>query len=258
VRRIILLTAVGVLAVSGVAYAVTNTLTYSAKLSFKGKPTSKKPANLAYSATLHIDTNPAGQQPDTAPTTSVYFSKAIKKNAPYFPFCNQSEIDGQGTFPSKCNKAVVGTGTATALAGTPGSPVSASVREDLTVKAVNGPKGKALFLVLNSKPGAPVAITNRVVPGGIAGSSGPFGFLVKFVIPADLQQQLGLQISLTDFVVKVSGTPRTVKVKGKSTKLSYLQLTSCKGHLPVKAIANFKDASTGKVTPVIAQSSAKC
>lgn len=257
-RRLVLLTAVAVLAVTGVAYAVTNTLTYSAKLSFKGTPTSKKPANLAYTATLHVGTDPQGQQPDTAPTTSVYFSKAIKKNAAYFPFCNQTEIDGQGTFPSKCNKAVVGSGSATALAGTPGSPSSASVREDLTVKAVNGPKGKLLFLVLNSKPGAPVAITNRVVPGAVVAASGTFGFQIRFQIPADLQQQLGLQISLTDFLVKTSSTPKTVTVKGKSTKLAYLQLTSCKGHLPVKAIANFKDATTGKVTPVTSTSSAKC
>lgn len=256
-RRLILVTAVAVMAVTGVAYAVTNTLSYSAKLSYKGKPTTSKPANLQYTGTLHIDTSPSGQQPDTAPTTSVYFAKPIKNNAALFPFCNQSEIDGQGTFPSKCNKAVVGTGTAKALAGTPGSPSGNSVTEDLNVKAVNGPKGKALFLVLNSNPGAPVAITNRVVPGGVAKSSGPYGFLVKFVIPEDLQSQLGLSISLTDFLVKISNKPITVKVKGVSTKLSYLQLTSCKDHLAVKAIADFKDTAGAK-HPVTATSSAKC
>ena len=256
-RRLVLVTAVAVMAITGVAYAVTNTLTYSGKLTYKGKPTTKKPANLAYTGTLHIDTDPAGNQPDTAPVTSVFFSKAIKNNAKYFPFCNQADIDGQAAFPSKCNKAVVGTGTATALAGGPGNPSSQSVKEDLNVKAVNGPKGKLLFLVLTSKPGAPVAINNRVVPGAVVKSTGPFGFLVKFTIPEDLQSQLGLSISLTDFLVKVSGTPKTVKVSGKSTKLAYLQLTSCKGHLPVKAIANFKDA-TGKTTPVTSESQAKC
>jgi hypothetical protein len=246
------------MAITGVAYAVTNTLTYSGKLTYKGSPTSKKPANLAWTSTLHIDTNPPGSQPDTAPSTSVYFSKAIKNNALYFPFCNKSEIDGQAAFPTKCSKAVIGTGTATALAGTPGSPASASVREDLNVKAVNGPRGKLLFLVLTSKPGAPVAINNRVVPGAVVRSSGTFGFLVRFDIPADLQSQLGLSISLTDFVVKISGTPRTVTIKGVKKKVAYLQLTSCKGHLPVKAISGFKDASTGTVTPVTSESQAKC
>ncbi len=256
-RRLVLVTAVAVMAITGVAYAVTNTLTYSGKLTFKGKPTTSKPANLAYTGTLHIDTDPAGSQPDTAPTTSVYFSKAIKNNAAAFPFCNQSEIDGQGTFPSKCSKAVIGTGTATALAGSPGNPSAQSVKEDLNVKAVNGPKGKLLFLVLSSKPGAPVALNNRVVPGAVVKSSGPFGFLVRFQIPADLQSQLGLSISLTDFLVKISGTPRTVTIKGTKVKASYLQLTSCKGHLPVKAIAAFKDTA-GKTNPVTSESQAKC
>jgi hypothetical protein len=258
VRRLVLLTAIAAMAITGVAYAVTNTLTYSAKLTYKGKPTETKPANLAYTGTLHIDTDPAGNQPDTAPTTSVYFAKPIKNNAKYFPFCNKTEIDGQGTFPTKCNKAIVGTGTATALAGSPGSPAANSVKEELTVKAVNGPKGKVLYLVLTSKPGAPVAINNRVVPGTVVKSSGPFGFLVRFDIPADLQSQLGLSISLTDFLVKVSGTPRTLKVGRVNKKIAYLQLTSCKGSLAVKAIAQFKDSSTGQVTPVTSESKAKC
>jgi hypothetical protein len=246
------------MAITGVAYAVTNTLTYSGKVTYKGKPTKLKPANTAYTGLLHIDTDPPGNQPDTAPSTSVYFAKEIKNNAAYFPFCNMSEIDGQGTFPSKCNKAIVGTGTATALAGTPGDPAANSVKENLTVKAVNGPKGKVLYLVLTSNAGAPVAINNRVVPGTVVKSSGVFGFLVRFDIPADLQSQLGLSISLTDFLVKVSGTPRTVTIKRQKVKVSYLQLTGCKGHLPVKAIAGFKDSSTGQVNPVTSESTAKC
>jgi hypothetical protein len=112
--------------------------------------------------------------------------------------------------------------------------------------------------VLNSNPGAPVAITNRVVPGAVAKASGTFGFITKFAVPADLQNQLGLSIALTDFNVKISGTPRKVKIKGKTQKVSYLQLTSCPGTLPAKAIANFKDADTGAPKPVTSTSNAKC
>jgi hypothetical protein len=246
------------MAITGVAYAVADTLTYSGQVTYKGKPSVKKPANTAYTGTLHIDTNPPGSQPDTAPTTEVYFAKGFKLNAAYFPSCTITEIDGQPTFPSKCNAAIVGTGTATALAGSPGSPGSSSVREDLSVKAVNGAKGKVLYLVLTSNPGAPVAINNRVVPGTVVKQSGAFAYLVRFEIPADLQSQLGLSISLTDFLVKVSGTPKAVKVKGKKVKLSYLQLTACTGTLPVKAIAQFKDASTGAIAPVTSDSTATC
>jgi hypothetical protein len=258
VRRLVLLTAVAVMAITGVAYAVTDTLTYTAKVSFKGKPTSTKPVNLGYNSTLHIDTDPPGQQPETAPTTSVYFAKAIKNNAKYFPFCNKTEIDGQPALPAKCSKAKVGTGTASALAGTPGSPSSGSVKEDLNVTVINGPKGKTIFLVLNSQPGAPVTIQNRVVPGAVVRSSGAFGFVVRFTIPADLQEQLGLAISLTDFNVKVSSAAKRVKVGRVFKRISYLQLTSCKSSLPVKAIAQFRDSSTGQIKPVTSTSSSKC
>jgi hypothetical protein len=247
------------MAITAVAYAVTDTVSYSAKYSKSGKPTKSKPANMSYTGILHVDTNPPGSQPDTAPTTSVYYSKAIKQNAPYFPFCNQSEIDGQNTFPAKCNKAIVGAGTAKSLAGTPGQPAGQAITENLTVKAVNGPKGKVIFLVLNSAPGAPVAITNRVVPGAIVKASGTFGFVIRFQVPQDLQEPVpGVKVALTDFNVKISGTPRKVKIKGKTQKVSYLQLTSCSGSLPAKAIANFKDADTGASKPVTSTSNAKC
>ena len=246
------------MAITAVAYAVDNTVSYTSKVTYKGKPTSTKPANLTYTGTLHIDTNPQGQQPDTAPRTSVYFAKAIKNNSKYFPFCNASEIDGQQTIPAKCSKAKVGTGTASALAGSPGTSGS-SIRENLTVTAMNGPKGKSIYLVLNSTPDAPVAIQNRVVPGTVVKSSGAFGFLVRFDVPQDLQEQLGLSIALTDFNVKISGTPRKVKVGRVFKKIAYLQLTSCKGSLPVKAIAQFKDSANGNnIKPVTATSSAKC
>lgn len=258
-RRIVLLTAVAVMAITAVAYAVTDTVSYTSKMSYKGKPTKKKPANLAYNGILDVGTDPAGQQPEIAPRTTIYFSKAIKNNASHFPFCNQSEIDGAQTFPKKCIKAIVGGGTATALAGSaPGISTSSSAREDLKVKAVNGPRGKHLYLVLNSTPTAPVAIQNRVIPGTLIKAAGTFGFVVRFDVPRDLQTQAGLSVSLTDFNVKISGKPRTVKVGTAKKSLAYLQLTACKGHLPVKAIVNFKDANTGKLHPVTDTSAAKC
>jgi len=260
VRRLVLLSAVAVLAFAGVAYAVANTLTYTGTGSHKGTPSVKKPANYTYTGTLNIDTEPPGQQPDIAPTTRVFFAKQIKNNAALFPSCKQAEIDGMATIPAKCTKAIVGKGAATAYAGQPGAPRANSVKEDLTVKAINGPKGKKLFLVVSSTPTAPVQILNRVIPGTVVRASGPFGFSVRFDIPENLQTQLGLSISLTYFQVKISGTPRTFTVKGKKVKVSYLQVTSCPGgKLPVKAIAKFKDsANGGTLTPVTSASRGKC
>lgn len=258
-RRLVLMTAIAVMAFAGVAYAVANTMNYTATTKAKGKPSKKKPAPLTYVGTLKIDTNPAGQQPDVGPATTVFFAKPIVNNSKYFPFCTKAEIDGQPSIPAKCTKAITGTGTATAYAGHPGQPRASSVKEDLNVKVINGaPVGKMLFLVVSSQPGAPVPLANRVIPGTVTKASGAFGFAVRFDIPQDLQTNLGLSISLTDFAVTIPGKPTSVKVKGKTQKLSYLALNACPGgHLPVKAITDFRD-SGGTVTPVTSTSSAAC
>jgi hypothetical protein len=259
VRRIALLVvAVGALAAAATAYAVTNTLSYTVTLKkATGKPTAKKPVPVAYNALLHIDTDPTGNQPDTAPITSIYFPKQIKQNAKYIPGCSVSDIDGQQTMPSKCNKGKVGTGTASALAGSPGEPASNSVKEDLNVVFINGKAGKQVLLVLNSAPTAPVAITNRVVPGDLGKASAPFGYKVDFKIPEDLQNQLGLKIALTDFKVAITSKKFSVKKNGKAVKLGYLELTGC-GEFPIRAIGHFKDSANGDAnTDVTNDSKAK-
>jgi hypothetical protein len=257
VRRIALLAvAVGVLAAAATAWAVTNTITYSVTLKkAAGKPTAKKPVPVAYNSVLHIDTDPAGSQPDTAPVTSIYFPKQIKQNSKYIPGCTLQDIDGQQSMPAKCKKGQVGTGTASALAGSPGSPAANSVKEDLNVTFINGKGGKQILLVLNSQPTAPVAIQNRVVPGDLAAGGGQFGYRVDFKIPEDLQNQLGLSIALTDFKVAITGKKFAAKKNGKAVKLGFLELTGC-GTLPIRAIAHFKD-SAGTVTDATNDSKAK-
>jgi hypothetical protein len=249
VRRIALLAvAVVALAAAATALAVTNTVSYSVTLKkASGTPSAKKPVPTAYNAVLHIDTNPAGSQPDTAPVTSIYFSKKIKQNSKYLPGCSVGDIDGQQSMPAKCLKGKVGAGTAQALAGTPGSPSSNSVKETLNVTFINGKGGKQILLVLNSTPDAPVAIQNRVVPGDLAGGTGNFGYRVDFKIPADLQEQLGLRIALTDFKVAITGKKLAGKKNGKAVKLGFLELTGC-GSLPVRAVAHFKDSANGDAT----------
>lgn len=260
-RRFILLVLGAVLALTaGVAYAaVTETYQYTASGSHKGTPSKTKPANFKYTSTIKVDTDPAGQQPETLAQTAVFFDKGIKTNGPWWPFCNKTEIDGKASLPAKCNKAVVGTGTTIAYAGTPGSPKSGSVREDLILKAINGPRGKSLYIVVTSAPNAPVAISNRVVPGVVKKSSGPYGFVVRWTIPDDLQEQLGLKISLTDLKLSVPATVRKIKVGKTYKKASFLQLTSCKGKkMAVKSEAKFKDADTGALKALTSVSGGKC
>jgi hypothetical protein len=266
VRRIALIAAVALLATAATAYAVTNTLTYSVTLKKVGaskKPSAKKPLRLGYNALLHIDSDPAGNQPDTAPVTTIFFPKQIKQNAKLIPSCKQADIDGQASMPAKCNKAKVGTGTATALAGDPGSPAANSVKEDLNVTAVNGDGGKQILLVLNSQEGAPVAITNRVVPGDLGAGKDGFSYTVAFKIPDDLQNQLGLAISLTDFKVNITNKAFAVKKrvggKKKTVPTGYLELVApCPaGGVDIRAVASFR-AKDGTMSDVTSDSKSKC
>jgi hypothetical protein len=264
VRRIALLAVVvGALAAATAAWAVTNTISYSVTLkkATTAKPTAKKPVRVAYNAVLHIDTDPSGSQPDTAPVTSIYFPKQIKQNATSLPGCSVADIDGQPTMPAKCNKGKVGTGTASALAGSPGTSASNSVKEDLNVTFINGSNGKQVLLVLNSAPGAPVAIQNRVVPGDLSSGSGNFGYRVDFKIPVDLQNQLGLAIALTDFKVAITNKPMVAtKGKRKGQKIGYLELTAAcpSGKLPIRAIGHFNDSATGGTIDMTSDSTSKC
>jgi hypothetical protein len=223
-------------ALVGLAIAsVTPTVSYTSPIKQKAKPKTGKPANIQYTGILDVK-NSDGTQPDSAPTTEIYFAKQIKNNAKHFPSCKASQIDGKASIPAACKKAIVGKGTAASQAGTPGQP--AAINEPLTVTAVNGNKGKQILLVLNAS--TPVAVQNRVIPGTLGRASGKWGYKVTFKVPPDLQQQLGLQISLTHFNV-VFGTSKTAKVAGR--KASYLQLTKCPSNktLPVRAIVHFNN-----------------
>jgi hypothetical protein len=249
---------VGLLVFAATALALTNTVNYTVTL--KGsKGTIKKPANLGYNAVLHIDTDPPGQQPNTAPVTSIYFPKQIKYNSKILPSCSLASVDGKDSMPPACKKAKVGTGTAHALAGSPGQDGASAINEDLDVTFLNG-GAKQILLVLNSTPTAPVKITNRVVPGDLTSSDDSnFGYRVDFKIPQDLQEPVpGVKVALVDFKVQIS--PKSIKPKKKGGKpVSYLQLTGCPGgSLPNKAVAHFIDENGQPAGDVESPSVTKC
>jgi hypothetical protein len=247
----------------GVAFALTNnTVDYSAKITKSGK--TKLGTNMQYEGILHVGTSD-NKQPNTAGLTDVYFAKQLKNNSKIFPACNKSEIDGKpdNQIPKKCEKAHIGDGTASSLVGQPGG--EPTVRQDLTVKAYNGNKGKSIFLVVTGGP-----VTNRVIDGKISKAPAPFGNKVGFQVPPELQNVLGSQIALTDFDVKIfpkkKATVKIVKGKGKKrkvtkVKVSYLQLTKCPaaGTLPTKAIVHFnKDDGSPGGQDVASESTTAC
>jgi hypothetical protein len=237
----------GCLAIAAtVAFAANNTVTYDSKLTpAHPKPKPGKPANIGYEGILNVSTAD-GKQPDSGPSTVIFFSKQVQNNAKKFPSpCKATDIDGKPSIPAKCKPALVGGGEATSFAGVPGQ--TPALTEQLSVVAYNANKGKQLLLVLNQKPGQPVPIVNRVIVGTFASASGTFGNKVTFAVPADLQNVGGLQVALTHFDVKLSKS-KTAKVKGK--KVTYLQLKSCPSSkkLPTRTTVTF-DNSAGAGMP---------
>lgn len=264
-RKLFVLFAVGALACAVAATAAfaaqqANTVSYTVKAKAKGKASKKKPAPLSYEGILSVGTT-NNTQPNVAPTTTLYFPKGIVQHAKYFPSCNPKALDGQASVPASCKKAVIGSGTAQASGGAPGQPINPATTESLKVTAYNGLRAKQILLALNGS--SPLQISNRVVVGTIGKGGGKFAYTVTFAVPADLQYQLGLQVALTHFDVKISPKTRTAKVHGKKTKVSYLAATKC-GTLPTKTTANFDQdgapggPGTGPTTPVTVTGTMKC
>jgi hypothetical protein len=242
-RKALIGAMIGALVFTAVAVAATqqNTITYTSTVKYKGKASKKKPKNTLYNGILAVRTSDQ-KQPNTAPLTEVFFAKQLKRNSAKFKSCKKSDFDAQPTIPAKCKKATVGGGSAKALVGKPGNPTTgptppASLQVPLKVQAINGPKGKTLFLAVNG--GVATGNAWRAIPGKIVKQKGKFGFKVQFRVPPELQSPApGSQVALTDFNVKVK-TGRTVKIKKK--KASYLQMTSCpkSKKLPTKVIGHF-------------------
>ena len=234
-RRLFVLFAAGATFFALVATAVAltnNDVRFTGTLNHSGKPSKSRPAPASFHTVTDFFTS-NGTQPNVASTTTIYFPKQLITGAKYFPSCSKSKIDGK-PFPSSCKKAIVGKGSAQAAGGTPGQPINPALRENLTVTAVNGPKGKSLLLVLNGT--SPVNIVNRVVVGKMSKASGKFGFKLTFTVPFDLQYN-GLQTPQTHFDVTIK--KRTLKKGGK--KRAYIGLAACpKSHsLPTKTVVNY-------------------
>lgn len=227
------------LACTATASAVTNTVQFKAQLQMRSAPTADQPAALAWEATQTVDTDPPGEQPNATSGSTWYFPKQVVSNARYFPTCTMAQLDGAPAVPPECQPAIVGNGFSVAYAGQPGSPVSNSVREDMSVTLVNGtPAGQQWLLYLHSDPGAPVAV-QRAIPGTVIGASDPYAIAVRFDIPYDLQFQVGLSISLAQFVLNIPSDPHAVLVDGQYYDASFLGMTSCDAAVPAQSTVTF-------------------
>jgi len=240
VRKLALLVAAVVsLAAAATAYAVTDTVTY--KVSISPSKAGHKPG-LTYKATTSVH-GPGGTQPDGVSELDVFFARQFRNNGAAFPSpCKQSDIDGKTAIPHKCNKALIGSGTATANAGTAGSSSLGS--ENLTVKLFNASHGKSVLLVVNGT--SPFAIHNRVIVGKVKRlAHGKFGYEDVFVVPQSLQTIPGTAIPsvITDSTLSIGRTFHHI---------GYAQLTGCPRSKKLAAKLTYKftngTSSTGTAT----------
>ena len=214
-RKLALLVAVVVSLVgASVAYAVNDSIGYT--VSIKPNKAGHKPGT-TYQATLSVH-GPNGTQPDGINETDVFFARQFRNNGAAFPSpCKRSDIDGKTTIPSKCNKALIGTGTGTANAGSAGSPSLGS--ESLTIKLFNANHGKNAFLVVNGT--SPFPIHNRVIVAKVKRlAHGKFGYETIFTIPPSLQ-------TVPNTAVPSVITDSTITIGRTFHNTGYAQLTSC-------------------------------
>ena len=200
--------ATAVIGAVGVAQAVTPTTSLKASVSPSKKGTMKKPRNVKLSLELITQPNPSDPAFATK-STVVHLDKNLRFGGKYVKTCTRAKVLSNNKACPKGSK--VGSGSATAVA--------IGIPEKLTITAYNGPKGKAIELLVDAL--LPLKIHN-VLEGTLSSDTGAFGSKLTVVIPAALQQPVeNVTATLTDFRTVVKGTG--------SKNRPYVGLVGCKG-----------------------------
>ena len=202
-----------------------------------GKGTKKKPRNLILSVTTNTNAVDLAKDGTYATKSAViHFDKNLKFNNSKFPTCALKIV---ATKPEKCPKAsLVGKGFAKATVG------EGQIKVNPSIKAYND-KNNKINLALIAKPGE--VDSSGILVGKLKKDSGKdYGQKLDVPIPAKLQEQLGLKITLTKFNTTINR--KTVKVKGK--KYAYATSVGCPKGGKYKFGGDFKysDGSGEKVT----------
>ncbi len=200
-----------------------------------GKGTKAKPRNLVLSVTTTTNAVDLAKDGTYATKSAViHFDKNLKFNNKRFPTCALKIV---ATKPEKCPKgSLVGKGFAKATVG------EGQIKVNPTIKAYND-KNNKINLSLIAKKGE--VDSSGILVGTLKKDTGDYGFKLDVPIPAKLQSQLGLKITLTKFNTTINRN--TVTVKGK--KYAYVNSVGCPKGGKYKFGGDFKysDASGAKV-----------
>lgn len=229
-------TVVASLSVVGIAQAIDVNQGLEVKTTGK-KGTKAKPTGIKLSVTTTTGAKDPSLDGEYATKSAViHFDKNLKFNNKKFPNCSLATVASK---PDTCPKgSLVGSGSASATAGPNGE-----VKVSPSIEAYND-SGNKLHLKLIAKPGE--FDSQGILTGTLKPDTGKYGSKLVVPIPAKLQNNLGLFITLTRFNTVISSK----QYKG----VSYATSVGCTGS-SYKFSGDFVFSDNTKAT---APATAKC
>ncbi len=200
------------LSVAGIAQAVDVTQGLTTKTTGK-KGTKKRPSGLKLSVVTTTNAKDPAQDGQYATKSAViHFDKNLKFYPKNFPTCSLSVAASDA---SKCPKgSLVGTGGASAIVG------AVQIKANPTIQAFNATGGK---LILKLTKAANEVDSSGILTGTLKKDSGSkYGMKLVVPIPPQLQNQLGLDVTLTRFETNIK---KSAKKKGHY----YVESIGCSG-----------------------------
>lgn len=202
--------AVPVAQASAATYSTFSAGFRSGKPGTKAKP---RPGTLSASAAV---SSSDGTQPPAVNDILISLDRNLRLNGKSFASCKASTLDNAHTSKvASCRKAIVGTGTASAMLG--------SQKLTFTTTFFNGPGGRSLVIYVecNEISGIKSSITAPIVSGAAG-----YGKAIKVTIPPQLKHPLpGANPSLTSLTVTKLGA----KTKAGRRTVGYIESVGSTG-----------------------------
>jgi hypothetical protein len=220
ITRLLIATAIAVLAMAVIAVAQTTTYDVGGTVSVHGGSKKKpKPGGLTFSFTV---SDPSGNQTPPVQTYSIMYEGG-RLNTTLLPGCSADKINALSTpDPGICpSGSKIGSGKLDALIGSAGQPVSTASGCKASLELYNGGKGHATLFVSSELATCPVALRQAIDMTYI--TKGDFAGL-QFTVPEMLRHQVGLDITVTHADAKLN----TIVKKKKGKKVGYIESTGCK------------------------------
>jgi hypothetical protein len=218
--RIAVVTALAALGIAAVAHAVTNTYTFSGKVSPSKAGTKKKPTSVSVSFKLGVG-EVAGQRPASIKSVEIRIPNG-KVNGNSFPKCSVAILTGKG--PSGCPKgSQVGSGQFQSVAGASTDPNDKSLPCNASAKAFNAANGHLLLYVTGAPPTCAIQI-NKTIDATLK-TSGTTTTL-KFTIPDDLVHPVA---GVDNTPTSITGSVKKLTRKAKGKKVPFIASTGCAG-----------------------------